>query len=137
LIFNLDDGRKIGLSIESRRHKGDNFNIFDGFFYRYNLMYVWANPKDLLRIRSLKGENIKIYKIRIEPKEVQNMFLGYAKRTNEVKTNPEYYHIFWKNCSSMMLDGFNETYRNKIPFWVDNFAPGYLDKEMLKAKMID
>ena len=131
LIFNLKNNQKIGLSIESRRHSGDSFNTFDGFFYHYNLIYVWASQRDLFQIRKIKKEQLSIYKLKLSKEDVKKMFLNYLKRTNEIKEKPEYYHVFWKNCANLLLDEMNDEYQDKIPFWVKSFAPGYLAKKIV------
>jgi len=103
-IFNLEDGRNIAVSIETRRDAGEEFGFLKGVFFDYELIYILATKEDLLSLREKRGEKIYVYPINTTAKKAQDIFRSFSKRVNSLYEKPEFYHILFKNCTSLTVD---------------------------------
>jgi hypothetical protein len=60
----------LAVSIETRRERNESYSSIAGFFKQYELFYVVADERDLLRLRTNyrndPPEDVYLYRIRIE-----------------------------------------------------------------------
>jgi Domain of unknown function (DUF4105) len=50
--FAFADGEHLAISIETRKEKGEGYSTIKGFFRQYELFYVVADERDVLRLRT-------------------------------------------------------------------------------------
>ena len=50
--WEFDDGRHLAVSIETRKERGEVYSALRGFFRQYELYYVVADERDVVRLRT-------------------------------------------------------------------------------------
>lgn len=89
------------VSIETRKEKGEGYSTVKGFFRQYELTYVVADERDLVRLRTnFRGEQVYLYRLKASPETVRRVFLDYLKSVNELAAEPEWYNALTSNCTS-------------------------------------
>lgn len=99
LSFGFADGRYIAVSVETRKEVGEQYSAIKGAFRQYELIYVWADERDVIRVRTnVRGEDVYIYRIPARPEQIRQLFLDYVARTNALARQPEFYNAFTNSC---------------------------------------
>jgi hypothetical protein len=104
LSFGFADGAHLAFSIEARKPAGEGFSTVKGFFRQYELYYVVADERDLIRLRTNyrkdPPEEVHVYRLRGEPGDARRMFLSYLERINSLRQHPEFYNSLTTNCTT-------------------------------------
>ncbi len=137
LIFVLDDGRELGVSIEARREQGESFSISGGLLSQFELMYVLATPEDLLGIRKINNEAVHIYPIKETKEKAQALFMSIANDVNALTEQPEMYHLFFKNCTNQLVKHVSILTEQRYPWFFQTVAPGETGKILYQLNLID
>jgi len=137
IIFGLDDGRELGVSIEARREQGESFSIQGGLLAQFELMYVLATTDDLLGIRKLNQESIHVYPIKASAKKIQALFLLIANDVNALNKEPEMYHLFFKNCTNQLVKQVSALTDQQYPWFFQTLAPGKTGEILFDLGLID
>lgn len=137
LIFVLDDGRELGLSIEARREVGEPFSIQGGLLARFEIMTVLATPEDLLGIRKIHQEEIHVYPIKESKEKARQLFKLIAKDVNSLYEKPEMYHLFFKNCTNQIVKHVSTLTDQSYPWFFQTLAPGDTGKILFELGLID
>jgi len=137
LIFILDNGRELGVSIEARREKGEAFSIQGGLLAQFEIIYLLATPEDLLGIRKLNNEAIHIYPIKETKKKAQELFLLIANEINALNETPHLYHLFFKNCTNQLVKHVSTLTQQQYPWFFQTFAPGKTGEILYDLDLID
>ena len=99
MSFAFANDQYVCFSIETRKEKGEDYSIIKGFFRQYELMYVAADERDLVRLRTnFRNEQVSVYRLRAEPATVRAVFLGYLESMNSLRERPEWYNALTSNC---------------------------------------
>src|SRR5258706_12353321 len=99
--FGFEDGRYVCISIETRKEKGEAYSALKGFFRQFELTYIFADERDLARLRTnyRQGEDAYLYRLRGTPEQAQAIFLDYVRRANSLHERPEGYNALTINCT--------------------------------------
>ena len=101
MSFGFDDGRYLAMSIETRKEKGEEYSAVGGFFKQYELIYVVADERDVVRLRTnYRGEEVYLYRLRESPEIARPMFLEYLRHVNRLRDRPEWYNALTHNCTT-------------------------------------
>jgi len=104
LTFGFQDGRHLAISIETRRQKGFAFSVIAGFFRHFELIYVVADERDLIGVRTdIRRERVYLYPLRLTPQSREALFLSYVNKIQELSEYPEWYNTFFDNCTTGIL----------------------------------
>jgi hypothetical protein len=137
LSFGFDDGQYLCLSVETRKEKGEEYSAIKGFFRQYELIYVLADERDLVRLRTnFRGEQVYLYRLRTDPAEVRAVFVDTLARINELRERPEWYNALTHNCTSNLRDRTAPYARKKIWSW-KFILNGYMDELVYDRGAID
>lgn len=102
--FGFDDGRYLSISIETRRRVGQPYSTWKGFFRNYPLIYVVADERDLIGVRTdVRRERVSLYRADVAPELARMLFSDYLRRLNMLNERPEYYHTLFNNCTTNIL----------------------------------
>jgi hypothetical protein len=96
-------------SIETRKERGEDYSSIMGFFKQYELIYVAADERDLIRLRTdyrQPPEDVYIFRTRVTPENARNLFMEYIKKMNSLRVKPEYYNTLTTNCTTNIVDHF-------------------------------
>jgi len=137
VIFVLDDGRELGVSIEARREQGEEFSIQGGLLAQFEIIYVLASPQDLLGIRKINNEATHIYPIKETKEKAQELFMLIAGRVNQLNKEPGLYHLFFKNCTIQLVKDVSILTKEKYPWYFQTLAPGLSSRILYDLDLID
>jgi hypothetical protein len=100
--FGFLNGDYVCFSIETRKEKGEAYSAVKGFFRQYELTYVMADERDLVRLRTnyRQGEEASLYRMQMTPEQGRTFFLDYLKRANALRERPEWYNALTDNCTT-------------------------------------
>jgi hypothetical protein len=94
------------VSIETRKEKGESYSTLAGFFRQYELYYVVADERDVVRVRTTyrqPQEDVYVYRTNAPVKNIRRIFLDYIKSMNELRDQPSYYNTLTTNCTTSIL----------------------------------
>ena len=122
LSFGFGGADYVAFSIEARKEKDEGYSSIKGFFKQYELIYVVADERDVIRLRTDyrdPQEDVYVYRTRITPENARRLFMEYVNQINELKDNPEFYNTLTTNCTTNVVRhirafGGKATYNWKI-----------------------
>lgn len=101
LSFVFDDAPPLAVSIETRKEKGESYSALLGFFRQFELAYVFADERDVVRLRtSFRGERVFLYRITASREEARALLLEYAAEADALARQPAWYNAFSENCTT-------------------------------------
>ncbi len=137
IVFDLSDGRDIGISVESRREGGEGFSLLSGLMYDYELIYVVATADDLLNLRKVRDEKIYLYPIKTTTAKSRALFRQLATSINQAHATPQFYHLFARNCTNMITREVAKISDRRFPFLITTFLPGRSGQTLFDMGLID
>lgn len=137
MIFVLDDGRELGVSVEARREQDEEFSILGGLLAQFEIMYVLATPDDLLGIRRINKESVHVYPIKETREKAQALFMLIANEINALAEKPRMYHLFLKNCTNQLVKNISILTERKYPWYFQTLAPGLTGRTLYELDLID
>jgi hypothetical protein len=101
MSWEFADGQHLAISIETRREHGEEYSALRGFFRQYELYYVVADERDVIRLRTnYRGEDVYLYRIRADPAVARALLLDYVATLNRLAEQPEFYNALVDNCTT-------------------------------------
>jgi hypothetical protein len=104
LTFGFGGKDHVAISIEARKERGEGYSSVRGFFRQYELHYVVADERDVIRVRTNyrrdPPEDVYLYRLRSTPDAVRRVFLDYLAEINRLKERAEFYNTLTTNCTS-------------------------------------
>jgi hypothetical protein len=139
LSFEFENNEFISVSIEIRKEQGESFHPIKGLFNQYEIMYVWGDEKDLIKLRSnYRNDKVYVYPMKATKEKVQALFLDMIQRTNTIKDNPEFYNTVTNTCTTNIVKHVNVVTPKKVPLLnLSVFFPEGSDKLAYQLGLID
>ena len=102
LSFQFGDDTQLAFSIETRKEVGEEYSSVLGFFRQYELTFIAADERDVIRLRTnyRKDEEVYLYRTTVSPEQARTIFLNYLSSFNSLHTTPEWYNALTKNCTT-------------------------------------
>jgi hypothetical protein len=103
ISFGFNDKDYLAVSIETRKQKGESHSTLAGFFRQYELYYVAADERDVVRVRTTyrrPQENVYVYRIKASRDNVRRVFLDYIRAINDLREQPQFYNTLMTNCTT-------------------------------------
>jgi hypothetical protein len=132
LTFGFEDDH-LAVSIEARKERGEGYSSLAGFFRQYELVYIVADERDVIRLRTSvrkdPPEDVYLFRLQGPIENGQRVFLDYMRAINELRERPRFYNTLTTNCTNVILmhSHVNPTH---LPFsWrilLSGYAPAYL-----------
>lgn len=95
------DGTHLAISIETRKEKGEVYSAVRGFFRQFEIYYVVADERDLVRLRTnYRGEQVFLYRINFPVDEARDLLLDYLAEVNRLAEQPRWYNALTHNCTT-------------------------------------
>jgi hypothetical protein len=105
--FDFGPHGHLAISVETRKEKGEGYSTIAGFFKQYELIYVVADERDLIRLRTNyrkdPPEDVYVYRVDARVENIRRFFLDYVKTINELRETPEFYNTGTTNCTTVVL----------------------------------
>jgi hypothetical protein len=100
--FGLEGGDYVCFSIETRKEKGEGYSAVKGLFRQFELVYIVADERDVVRLRTnyRQGEEAYLFRLNASPAQVREFFLNYLHRMNSLRQRPEWYSAVTHNCTT-------------------------------------
>ena len=137
MSFGFDDGAFVAFSIETRKERGETYSAVRGFFKQYELIYVVADERDLVRQRTnARGEDVYLYRLRTRPEGIRHMFLDYLRYLNRLRERPEWYNALTHNCTTTIRGHVPPDVAGSWRSW-KLLLNGYLDELAYELGAID
>jgi hypothetical protein len=137
LSWDFEDAPPLAASIETRKEKGESYSAVLGFFRQFELVYVLADERDVVRLRtSYRGERVFLYRLATPPGHARALLEQYLSEANALAARPVWYNAFTENCTTAI-------WRNVRALAPDNpwdwrlLANGYVDRMLYERGTLD
>jgi hypothetical protein len=130
ISFQFGDMPPVCFSIETRKEVGESYSAIGGFYRQYELAYICADERDVIRLRTnfRKGEEVYLYRLNVTPEAARGRFMEYITTMNELHVQPRWYNAATTNCTTAIRAQHGASKRP--PFDWRMLVNGYMD-EML------
>jgi hypothetical protein len=138
LSWSFADGRHFAISVETRKRKGQDYSAMAGFFRQYTLIYVVADERDVIRLRTdIRGEEVYLYRLAgVTRAAARKLLLDYFEAMNEIARRPRWYNALTANCTTVMRQRIIHA-GGKVPLSWKLFANGYLPELLYERGSLD
>jgi len=138
LSFEFEGDQFVSISVEIRKEKGESFSAVKGLFNSYELMYVIADERDVVKLRSnYRKDLVYVYPIKTTQEKTKALFLDMIERTNKLKEQSEFYNTLTSTCTTNIMQHVNKITPQKVPFSYKVLLPSYSDKLAYDLGLID
>ena len=128
----------LAVSVEIRKEKGESFSALKGLFNQYEIMYVLADERDAVKLRSnFRKNDVYMYPVKTTKEKASALFLDIIERVNALHKTPEFYNTAYNTCTSNIMKHANTITPSKIPFSYKVLLPAYSDELAFDLGMID
>jgi hypothetical protein len=97
----------VAVSVEARKERGEGYSSVQGFFKRYELIYLVGDERDLIRVRTNyrrdPPEDVYLYRVQGPIENARRLFLEYVRAINELAERPRFYDTLTTNCTTTIL----------------------------------
>ena len=133
ISFGFSDGQHLAVSIEARSSLGEGYSTIKGFFRQYELHYVVADERDVIRLRTNYRhdpvENAYLFHLAGTPADQHRLFMNYLAKINSLKEHPEFYNTLTDNCITGIWQNAKGNAERPSLSWqllLSGYAPEYL-----------
>ncbi|MBK8157923.1 MAG: DUF4105 domain-containing protein [Rhodospirillaceae bacterium] len=119
LSFQFSDGQRIAISVETRKELEEEYSTLNGFFRQYELIYIVADERDVIRLRTnyRKGEEVYLYRSTASADEARGVFLNYLQTLNGLHQAPAFYNAITSNCTTNIRIHTAAASKGPLPAW--------------------
>lgn len=99
--FQFSDTPPLCFSIETRKTVGQQYSAVEGLYRRYTLIYIVADERDVIRLRSnYRREDVYLYHTLVSPEQARQRFREYINTVNILHESPRWYNAVTSNCTT-------------------------------------
>jgi len=130
ISFQFGDNEHVAFSIEARYKAGQAYSTVLGCFRQYELIFVTADERDLIRLRTnyRKDEEVSMYRLQAAPEVARRMFLTYLDYLNRLSDHPEWYNEVTRNCTTTINRQLGADVNSAEPWNYQYLLNGTLDR---------
>jgi hypothetical protein len=140
ISFGFADQDYLAVSIEARKEKGEAYSTIKGFFRQYEQIYIAADERDVIRLRSNyrndPPEDVYRYRLQSSPELARQFFLDYLQTINELRDRPQFYNTLTANCTNLIWHHARVS-PERIPFSWKLLASGYTPEYLYDMGRLD
>ncbi len=138
LSFEFEPENFVAISVEIRKEVGEVFSPWKGLLRQYELMYVIADERDVIKLRSnYRKDKVYLYPMRGDIAKKQALFLDMLARAKKLQEKPEFYNTLWSTCTTNLVAHLNKISPNRVPFSFKVLMPAYSDELAYNLGLID
>ena len=134
--FQFADALPICFSIETRKEIGESYSAIGGLYRQYELIYICADERDAIRLRTnyRHGEDVYLYRTLLSPDKARGRFLEYLNSLNSLHARPRWYNALTTNCTTAIREQHNAS--DRLPWDWRILVNGKADEMMFERKVI-
>jgi len=132
LSFGFAGEQFVVFSVETRRERTEGYSAVKGFFKQYELFYVVADERDVIRLRTNyredPPEDVYVYRTDALPEEIRRVFLDYLREVNALAASPAWYNTLTTNCTTAIMTHLRVNPGHAPMSWkvlLSGYAPRY------------
>jgi len=138
LSFGFVDDQYLAVSVEARLEAGENYESLKGFINQFELMYVVADERDVIPLRTKHREvDVYVYRAKSDPRLARAMFTDVMERVNQIADQPEYYNTLTNNCTTNIREHVNRLRPGRVPWDWRVLLPGHSDRLAYDLGLLD
>lgn len=138
LSFGIDDGSHLSVSAEVRQEVGEEYSATMGLANELELMYVVADERDLIRLRTHhRDADVYVYPTVASPQQAQALFVNVMQRVNKLAARPEFYNTLTNNCTTNIRRHIEELRPNRVRWSWQVLLPGHSDRYAYDLGLLD
>ena len=129
----------VAFSIEMRKEKDEAGSMLRSLFRKYELIYVVADERDVIRVRTnyrQPREQVHIYRTRLPIEDQRKLFLSYVAKVDELSRSPEWYNTLDDNCTTGVLKR-THAYKGRAHYNWKVLLSGYAAEYGYELGMLD
>lgn len=130
----------LAVSIEARKEQGEGYSSLKGFFRQYELIYIVADERDVVRLRTNyrkdPPEDTYLYRLKGPKENARRFFLDYIKSINELRERPRFYNTLVANCTNVIWLHARVN-PGHVPFSWKVLVSGYLPEYLYSEGLLD
>lgn len=139
--FAFAGGDHLAISIEARKERGEGYSTLKGFFRQYELFYVVADERDVIRLRTnyRKDPPEDVYLFRLSGRSLDDgrrLLEEYINKINGLNETPEFYNTLTTNCTTNIWL-HSRVNPDHLPFNWKILASGYVPEYLYESGMLD
>jgi hypothetical protein len=132
--FGFKNGDYIAVSVETRLAKNQKQSLLSGIFNQYELIYILADERDILRLRTnFRKEQVYLYRVKANHVLLQKVFVEIIRHAAALQQEPRFYNTLKHNCLTTLFADLRRAQGK--PYYLDYrfILNGYSD-ELLFSK---
>lgn len=138
--FGFGGQDNLAVSIEARKEQGEAYSTIKGFFRQYELFYVVADERDVIRLRTNyrkdPPEDVYRYRLQGSAENARRFFVEYMSTVTQIKDQPRFYNTLMSNCTNMIWVHAHVN-PGRIPFSWKLLASGYAPEYLYEMGRLD
>jgi hypothetical protein len=138
LSFEFEGPRYLVVSIEIRKKKGQQFSPLKGLFKQYELMYVIADERDALLLRTnYRRDPVYLFKTTATSEQARALLTDMLRRAETLRLKPEFYNTAFSSCTTNIVQHLRRLFPGTIPLSYKILLPGYSGELAYKIGFLD
>ena len=138
MSWQFEDAPPLAVSIETRKRKGQEYSAVQGFFKQYEIIYVVADERDVVRLRTnYRGEQVYLYRLNAPVGLAQALLMDYVAGINALVDHPQFYNALTDNCTTSIRHHVTHINPNAPPFDWRMIVNGYGDQLFYERGNVD
>jgi hypothetical protein len=137
MSWSFSDGQHLAVSIETRKDKNEEYSAVAGFFRQYELIYIAADERDVVRLRTdFRAEDVYLYRLRPTKQRARAFLIDYLEAMNSLAQQPGWYNALTTNCTTTIRQRVMHAGGN-VPLSWKLLANGYLPELLYQRGSLD
>lgn len=135
--WSFSDGKHLAISIETRKEKGEEYSAVRGFFRQFELYYVVADERDVIRLRTnYRRETVYLYQTALSASSARLLLLDYLHELNRLNNKPAWYNALTYNCTTgIRIHAKNTNLAQQLDWRI--LLNGYADQLAYERGLLD
>ena len=101
MSWQFEGAPPLAVSIETRKRRGQEYSAVQGFFKQYEIIYVVADERDVVRLRTnYRGEQVYLYRLNASAAQARALLMDYVASINALVEQPQFYNALTDNCTT-------------------------------------
>ena len=138
LSFGFGPEKRVVISVEARRERGERFSMPAGMYKQFELFYQFNSENDAFTLRALEADaNLYVYPVKASPEFIRALFLDMVKEAARLLDNPEFYHSLKANCTTKLFEHVNRSLDEPIRYGAEILFPAKAGELLYRLGWMD